>query len=485
MYPTRNFPFLRFSLSLLFLVVVGIAFSQQESVTIKGFAPDYVGKQITFNKIEDYYSNLESTYATATVNEDSTFSVQFFCADTRKIIIRAVNNYGWMYIEPNAQYDIFVPNKNPLDPDLKTGNQIEVSFFDLKPSDINYKILSFQRWSDEYMARYYPLKFKDPVRFANKLDTFKMYVEKAYKNDSSIFFLTYVKFSIAELDEIQFIGSRNKYEKYDFYLKSSPVFYENDAYMRYMKKYYKSMIPRLSNEANNEVYLGVVKSSPTLIMKALGSDYALQNLRIREMVMIQALSEVYYGDDFPQTNINTIFDSLKRRCLFEENRLIAKNVFNRLHELVPGGRSPEFVLFKANQESKTHLDYRGKHLYITFYDPKSPNNQKEMVLLQEMHRKYINDVQFLTIILESDDELTHAEKEITEGIQWDNYTLKSTDDFIKKFRINHFPAYVLIDALGYIVESPALGPTPNAQYQTIDKTFYYIQKANRERIEKN
>lgn len=482
MYRINHILSLRIGILLMSILSLTSLFGQKEIVTISGFAPDYVGKEISFSQIEDYYSNVQSKLATTVVKADSSFSVQFYSDKTRKIVVNALNNFGWMYIEPNAKYEIFVPNRNPRDPYVKTGNQIEVSFFDLKPEDINYKILSFQRWTDEYMARYYPLKFSDPVQFAQRLDTFKTYVERAYKNDSSIYFMTYVKFSIAELDEIQFMGSRNKYEKFDFYIKNSPVFYENDAYMEYVKKYYKNMIPRLSNEANNAVYLGVLKSSPTLIMKALGSDYALQNLRIREMVMIQALSEVYFGDDFPQTNINTIFDSLKRRCLFEENQMIAKNVFYRLNDLVPGGKAPNFVLFKEDESSKTHLDYRGKHLYITFYDPKSPNNQKEMVLLKEMHRKYINDVQFLTIIL-NDEELTEAEKADVASIQWDKFYRGSKDDFLEKFHISNFPSYVLIDAMGYIVDAPALGPTPNAQYQTIDKVFYYIQKANRERLE--
>ena len=34
----------------------------------------------------------------------------------------------------------------------------------------------------------------------------------------------------------------------------------------------------------------------------------------------------------------------------------------------------------------------------------------------------------------------------------------------------------LLDAAGYVVMSPALAPTPNGQYQTIDETLFNIQK---------
>jgi hypothetical protein len=215
----------------------------------------------------------------------------------------------------------------------------------------------------------------------------------------------------------------------------------------------------------------------------LGSDYALKNLRLREMVMIQALSEVYYSDDFPQTNINTILDSLSKKCLFRENEIIAKNVYSRLTELVQGGKAPDFVLFKDNKVSKTYMDYKGKHLYIHFYDPKSPNNQKELVLLKEMHKKYINDLYFLTIALDNGD-LKKSEYADIQSIQWDVFSMPSTDEFISKFRITNYPSYVLIDAQGYIVGAPALAPTPNAQYQTIDQTFYYIHKARQAELDK-
>lgn len=478
----NNFISLRIGIFSLLFLFQGFSYGQKESVTISGLAPDYVGKEIIFNQIEDYYSQLESKFASTTVKADSTFSVKFYLDKTQKIAIHGKNNYGWMYIEPGAKYEIFVPGKNPRDPDLRTGNNIEMSFYGLEPTDINYKILSFQRWSDDFIAKNYSLKFNDPILFTQKLDTFKTYVERAYKMDSSIFFLTHVKFSMAGLDDINTSVTRGRDEKFDFYVDPSPVFYKNDAYMSYIKKFYKNTIPRLSNETNNAVYLAVLKSSPTLVMKALGHDYTLRNLRIREMVMIQSLSEAYYGDDFPQTNINTIFDSLKRRCLFKENQEIASNIFQRLHELVPGGRSPDFVLFGSEKTTKTHMDYRGKHLYITFYDPKSPNNQKEMVLLKEMHRKYINDVNFLTIIRKGE-ELIPSEQKNVDEIQWDKFSLAATDDFIKQFKITNFPSYILIDPEGYIVQSPALGPTPNAQYQTIDKTFYYIQQKRHKMME--
>ena len=56
-----------------------------------------------------------------------------------------------MFVEPNADYSIYYPKKNKHDPYKATGNDVEVAFLSLDSSDINYKILGFQRWVDSFL----------------------------------------------------------------------------------------------------------------------------------------------------------------------------------------------------------------------------------------------------------------------------------------------------------------------------------------------
>ena len=45
------------------------------------------------------------------------------------------------------------------------------------------------------------------------------------------------------------------------------------------------------------------------------------------------------------------------------------------------------------------------------------------------------------------------------------------------YKIESYPQYTLIDPTSHIVASPALKPTPNGQYETIDLTFFHLKKA--------
>ncbi|TNF49596.1 MAG: redoxin domain-containing protein, partial [Bacteroidetes bacterium] len=295
---------------------------------------------------------------------------------------------------------------------------------------------------------------------------------------SDVYFMTFIRFSIASLDNIQHAADRNRYEKHDFYIKNFPVSYRNDAYMGYVSTFYEKMMPRLPMETNNRVYLGILKSSPTLIMRALGSEYTLINMRIREMVMIKALGEAFYTGEYPQTNILTILDSVSTTPLFQSNGIIAKNMIIRLTDLVPGGKAPDFAAANLQGEMKTLLNYRDKHLYIHFFDPTSQKSVIQTDPLIKLYEQYNKDVTFITICPEKS--MDSVAKSQLDKIPWEKFTLDEKSPVFKLYKVSTFPYYILIDEMGYVVAAPALTPMPNGQYETIDKTFFYIKKAREE-----
>ena len=460
-------------LIIFFLLLSGSTVAQ--TVTISGIAPAYVGKNIEIYEIEDYLSNTERLITSTTVEADSSFTLKFSSPRIQKIVIKGMNNKGHMYVQAKAKYNIFVPEKDKYDPYRPTGNNVEIGFLSLDSTDINYKILGFQRWMDRFIGLNFHLRGYDNVLFDQRLEGFKTNVQKAYTADTCEFLKTYVRFSIASLDNIEQGAARNRYEKHDFYIKQSKVSYENDAYMDYISNFYQEMIPRLSNETNQAVYMGVLRSSPMEIMNALGREYTLINLRIREIVMIKSLADAYHSSDFPQTNILTILDSVADNSLFKANALIAKNMRNRLTQLVPGAKAPDFVLAQQGVETKTLFGFKDKYLYLHFVDPNNPQSLKELELLERVHKSYSEYVQFVTVY-RVEEGLKIASLERLNQLPWDVYGIAPGNSLWKNYQIEAFPHFVLIDATGNIVASPALGPTPNGQYETIDKTFFSIKK---------
>lgn len=463
---------------LLLLVFFGFSGTHAQSITeITGYAPAYIGKEVELYEISDFITLREERIASATVKTDSTFSLIFNLDETRKLILRSANNKANLFASPGAKYEVFLPEKNKYDPYNPSGNFVELSFFNLDKKDINFKILEFNRWNDEFVARYYTKHNADSKYFVARLDTFKMAVEKYYLADTADKFFGYHrKYSIAKLDDLRFVGSRNQYEKYDFYIRSTPVYYQSEAYFQYINHFYEKLLPRINSEINNRIYLGILKSSPSAIYNAMGKEYTLQhNYKLRELVMLKTLSECFYEKDYPQTNILTILDSVSKFGLFPENRTVAKNIYFRLTELSQGSKAPDFLL-KSDAKDLTLQSFSKKYLYLFFIDPTSLDNTKQLNLLKPIYERYKEIAHFVMVYKEKPDGSIDLSK-LKNEYPWTVVSSKESNSIFKNYNVVNYPYYVLIDPFGYVIQAPALGPMPNGVYETIDRTFFMIQKA--------
>lgn len=465
----------------LLLFFTSILFSQtygQALTEINGFAPAYVGKEIELYQISDFITMREERIASSTVKADSSFSLVFNLDETRKLILKSGNNKANLFAAPAAKYEVLFQEKNKYDPYNPSGNFVEVIFYNLGKEDINYKVLEFNRWNDEFVARYYTKHNADTKYFVARLDTFKLNVEKYYKADTNDRYFNYHrKYTIAKLDDLRFVGNRNQYEKYDFYIRSTPIYYQNEAYMEYLMHFYEKLLLRINAELNNKVYLGILKSSPTAISKALSQEYTLsKQYKLRELIMLKTLSECYFDKDYPQTNILTILDSVSKGALYPENKIIAQNIRFRLTELSQGSRAPDFLL-KDEGKDLTLQSFQKKYLYLFFVDPTSMDNMKQMNLLKPIYERYKEQFNFVMVYKENPNvDFSKLKNELP----WKVISGKETNSIFKSYNVVNYPYYVLIDPFGYVISAPALGPIPNGSYDTIDKIFFMIQKALKE-----
>lgn len=469
----------RISLTFLFLIATGLfATAQQPITTLEGFANDYVGKEVKVFFIDDYLSQLRTQVASTIVAADSTFKMSFYNSETRKVRVEVEDNYFQIYLQPGADYQLFAGATSPyVDPNAK-GVEVEFFFLSLDSTDINYKILMFEDAQYNFLQKYYQPRSIKSTTFVQKLDSFKLNLAEGYQRDTSQFFKTYVKFSVASLDDLAFVGHRNKFEKFDFYLKPETVWYHNDRYMDYIDSYYKMYERQLSKSVNEKFYEAVIQSSPSLAMNALGGDYSLKNLKLRELIMLKMLSEVFFTKDYPQTNILTMMDSVANHALFKQNKIVSSNLKYRLLDLVPGTKMPDFSL-EIDGKTKYQSDFYGKHTYIQFVNKDMLKSLNDLELLYKLQQKYSKNIHFVTVLVadKNDALLKDATPFIKEHkIAWDFSVIEKSNPMLKRMNVTSFPHYLLMDAEGVVVSAPALSPRPNNDYETIELTLIQINR---------
>jgi hypothetical protein len=98
------------------------------------------------------------------------------------------------------------------------------------------------------------------------------------------------------------------------------------------------------------------------------------------------------------------------------------------------------------------------------------NRNLEISALKKLQLKYGNTFQFITIYPNKEN-YTKAEQRTLDAITWDKFPLNQNDDLIKSLQLSSYPLYVLFDPNLILYASPALSPTPNGRYETIERFF--------------
>ena len=463
---------------ILFLIIlilnasVSLASAVKDSISIRGVGSYYKNSPIELLVIDDYITHKEVVLQTSKVDSVGYFEFKFKNIPTQKLVIRSKKNSSFIYVQPGGKYLITLPEKNEYDEKNENGNFVDVVFYQLDSTDINYKILNFDRWLEKELGEFYHLKKVKTEEYEKKYESLKKKADNFAKKDTNLFFLYHVKFSLAEMDDLEAVSSSLRIQNYAKWFHKLPIYYRNDSYMNYFNIFYENLLVYLKNSQKDMLYDAVINRSPTLAMKALGDEETLKNIQVRELALIKLLYEQCYDKRYPKTNLLFMLDSIRLRSRFADHRKVASNSIDRVTELSIGSRFPEFQLFSQNGDTLSTEKLEGKHVYLHFFDPTDDNCMKELQPLVKLHNTYGDYIQFISIQVKKTNSTDRNLK-----LPWPTISISEEDNFIKSSKIKIFPTYILLDATANIVAIPALKPVPNSEYQTIEPLFFQIKRA--------
>ena len=444
--------------------------------TLTGFAPDFVGEKVTLYTFQDYITRSKIVLGEGVVSKvDSTFSITYSTNTTIKGQIEIKHTEASLYLTPNADYSIFFPKSLEI-----AGNQSAKSnmyFMQLDTADINYRILQYHEWFDIFIEYH-----KNEVArggFLAYLDTFKIYTVNAYKHINDPFFITYVRYDIAEMGQTFGANRRSEQRLETFldYIEPFPVYYENDRYMKFLTAFYDKEFREYLPITEKAIMTAIHYQSPTMLMQALKGDIFLANPTLRELMMVDKLGKAYYNEIEYRPNILTILDSVANHAISEVNATVAKNVKKYLTNLEPGYPAPVIHFANTNGDIINWSSYTGKFVYLNFFATWSDQAVKDMAIIAKLVAKFDEDIAFVSVCTDTDSAAYKTYLMDHPDYYWDIFYAGNDEDFLHSFNINTVPNYFLIDQDGFIFAAPALAPSPNGNLEYVEQTLFKIKKA--------
>lgn len=444
---------------------------------ITGFAPDFVGQKVELYTYQDYITMTLVKLGDGVVSEsDSMFSIEVEIGTTIKGLLQIGKTEAPLYLGPGADYQVYFPKAS--DQAISFQNlKTEVMFYGLDSTDINYKILQYNQWFDAYIAYHET----DIARgqFLAYLDTFKIYAADAYKDVKDEYFLTYVRYNIAEMEQT-FGGnsvSTSRLNTFLNFIDPFPVYYENDQYMSFFRGFYSKNFDDYVPDVEAEINMAIFNASPTKLMSALKKDVFLSKPEIRETVMIDQLGKQYYMRNDQKRSILIMLDSLSNFASTQVNATTAKNVKLYLTSLEPGFPAPQISFIKdASADPITWKSYRGKFVYLNFFETWNDQAKTDMLIIEGLKKKYGEYVSFISVCTDEKKATFDSYMLEHKEFDWDIFYEGQTSAIKTDFRVKMVPSYFLIDQSGYMAISPAPSPAPDGEYESIDKTFFFIKK---------
>ncbi len=437
---------------------------------IFGTAQNSVGEWIYLYEIEDFFTKSESYVQKFQTTEKNRFYFEIEQEEIKRYVIRLNNAYSELYLEPNGSYKIVFPEESVEVIPYFSGREMELLFLELDSTDINYKILGFEAWLDDELADLYLLKDIDPSKFIDGILKFKMEVLDAYEHDKSEYFKNHIKYILGKtIDNINYFGGPSELEKFNFYIRDQEVLYNLPSYIDYLKDFYSGLFPKLNKNSEQRVLMGFNDGNGEFLVLGLLEDSIIPNEQIAEIVALEMITSEYPKGNIPQNNLIKIAKFIEQNSSYEQNKTIAKNIQKKFYSLTAGDPLPTIYL-----KDQKVLGSKNKYQYVHFFDPSNPKSLAETSALRALYARYKNNIDFVTIYLESKSSNERFKQRVLKEIEWPIYSLNYYHPIWKMLNVGTFPYYILINKELNIENIPALGPIPNGVYETIDKTFHEL-----------
>lgn len=444
---------------------IGLFFAQQHlvaQVEIMGLS-FWKSPTLQVYELQNHLSQEKSLLANVEPDSMGIFKVQLDLKAISTLQICNEQNCGLFYVQPKTRYLIELPQPAQTNTYTETQSDIELLFYKLDSNDINYQILGFEAWMDNYIADIYQLKDIRSNEFILKVLAFKAETAAVYGNEENPFLRDYIKYSVGlTIDNFSVVGGPSKEDKYNFYLQTDSVDYTQPKLVEYAKLFYKAYDAQLDLTLRQELELAFQTANSYALVACLQKDPSIYNQAWAEFVALQLILEREQTKRITKATALEMLHELSEIGQQAEFKAAARYFLKERSKLSAGQTLDGKLLSDLNlQLEKNQLVYL--HYYI-------PGNQKciaELAALKRLATRYNGKVQILTFY-PAEQAWTNADNKAFEGAKWQKTALNASAILRSQLNWTGAPTYVLLDSQLKVLYLDALGPLPNARTQTID-----------------
>lgn len=445
--------------TLILIMLLGLAMKAEMS-SVSGKIINGKGLTIRLMAYGDQVSYLRETLASALIGEDELFNFTVENNVTKYVWLDIEFQQAELFIQPGQSYEIEIELKNfSTSNSYYNRNSLPIKIAKDDVDNLNLYIQDFNQLYNDFM-----LNYAENVRSRSSVymfDTFIKAIDLRFQNAANPYFKDYIRYKTASMQLFLRMKSRDNIGLE--YFTGKPVLYENIEYMDFFHLFFEKYFLAGGKYFNYSKTSGMVNGNASSgdMLDSLKADPVLKDAELRELLLLDGLKELYSVSGFNRNRITLLIDELFMNSTYTDIRKLATDVLARMKRLQPGSPAPDFILSGLNDGKKYKLDdFKGKYVYLVFFESGSPACQSELGLITEIYEEYKNKVVFVAVSVDKDtgklvEYLKKADLPWLVLLNGGNLQLLENYDAIV------YPHFILLNDKGQIVSCPAPSPSEN------------------------
>ena len=427
-------------------------------ITISGKAQDYSSKEISFYTIPDPVLHQKLELATTRVGTDGNFAVTLPVSQTIEIYTDLEKYCGTMVVEPGKNYIVTLP---PFS--LRTSNEAHSSYFKPAPywlglpgtdnSDLNFTVRSFvMDFNKETVKNTVPIYQEQSKEVVNEIIG---RLETKYSANKNEYFKTLKKYYFAELEYA--VNQHTPEYVIQKYFATEPVQLHHPVYQKAFETIFSDFLRKQSQDIHNREIITITNSGNYLKLISF-FEHKGYNKGFAELVVLKGLNDGYYSNTFSKEGVMKAIETAQTATTSALLQPIAHQIKRKLSRLAVGGKAPAIKLSNPKKEIVTLDQFRGKFIYLSFFNSKSSDCRAELDSIVSIEKRLRQVLTVVSVSLDDDFEIA-AKLWETRGYPWVLLNGSKQKQLIINYNATITPAFYLIDPDGSLKLSQAPSPS--------------------------
>lgn len=445
-----------FALIVICLATSASVWSQKLTpVKIFGHADFAAGEEIRLLVYEDLLTYTPRVAASSKIAADGQFELSCTTPQVLLAQLEIRTSKAEFFIEPSHSYDL------TIDMDPKLFNLYAPQDYDgflhivnnnPDKQDLNSKINYFSRF---YNALFERFSFKILYDHdAAAYDSVQSVMNEKFdvRNNPYDFYQAYQFYEMSNLDRIYW--QKEGDSLFNKYLNNDHILYNHPSYMNLFNSFYDDYV-FMSAKIKMETILACINQNANYrqLFDALGADEFLVNERIRELVIIKSLGQLYLNHpEFDKNNIVALLQEIRSTSHFPEHKPLVENMLRFVSKFSDEQLVKEVKLKEGNGKDFSFKKMKGNWVYVYFFRTDCLECVREMQILREINEKFKDSLSVVSVCVDFDKYKLQNLLNKYPQFDWKFVYFNQQYEWLSQLEVNALPDYLLLSPEGEIYE---------------------------------